>query len=151
MLFGLFTVNQLIAFIGIIAVPFVIFILNYLLRRLSNESGYFTSFADLLLLLLVFDASSIVFPSGISLIIRNPLFKEALVPILLMLFLFTLIIWIYIVLSVEDKLLNAICNARKNASSLQQIDINWPWESLRLAWGFTSFITAGHLGLLFMP
>jgi len=151
MLFGLFTITQLITFIGIIIVPVGIFILNYLLRRLTHKSGYYTTFADLLLLLLVFDLSSIVFPSSISLIIRNQMYRDALIPILIMLFLFTLILWICIVLYVEDKLLNAICNASANTSSLQQVNIDWPWQVLRPAWFFVSVVTASHLSLLFMP
>jgi len=151
MLFGLFTVNQIITFIGIIIVPVGIFILNYLLRRLTSKSGYYTTFADLLLLLIMFDLSSIVFPSSISLLIRNQTFRDALIPILIMLFISTLILWIVIVLYVEDKVLNAIYNASANTSSLQQANIDLPWQVLRPAWFFTSVVTASHLSLLFMP
>lgn len=143
--------DQIRFLIIMLVIPTVVLIINFIVRK----STYYTFSADLLLLFLIFDLSSMVCPSEISLIIRNSKFRDLLIPILVLLLLLTLVLWLLIVLRFEPNLIKlifeAVQKASKKANSFQQLRINWPGLTLFLAWFFSGLITVFHLGLLFMP
>lgn len=155
-------VSWIEALVVTFVIPLAILYLNYEVRKLTDKGGYYSSFADLLLVLLVFDLSSMVLPSTISLIIRNTEFKKVLRPILAILFMSTLIVWGKIVLSIEYEIMTSIYEAGKKAGKkagkistsknlFRSTAIAWPMKSLLSVWKITFTIMACHLGLLFWP
>ena len=147
-----FTPNQFRVLTGTLFIPILVFVLNYTLRLRDN---YHTSSADLLLLFIIFDGSSIIFASQVSSIIHNQRLKSNLITILVLLLFLTISVWLLIVIWVEDELVQAMFNAIKNATpqvtSLQEVNIEWPLWPIFLAWFLSGFITISHLGLVFMP
>ena len=125
------------------------------MNLIVRKRGYYTSSADLLLLFIIFDLSSIIFSSEISLIIRKQEFRDELNTILVALSVFTLVIWLLIVIRIESSftqaIFKAVKNVRKTTSSFDQLHINWPLWSLFWAWFFSGVVTVFHLGLLFIP
>ena len=151
MLFNIFPFAYVTAFITCIFVPIGIFTLNFVVRKLGTKNGYYTTYSDLLLLLLAIDFAFICDPSDISLMVRRSDFREIFPQILVVFIIACLVIWGWIIFSVEVEVNEAIFDAYKVNNSHQPEKINWPWKLLFVTWFFAGGIMASHLGLFLWP
>lgn len=97
-----------------------------------------SSFADVLLMFVVFDALVIAEHKHIAQFIQNDILKADLIGIYLILLISNMILWVPAVFHVEKKLSQAYDNENKRYKNL-------PWRHLAQSWGLTSFVFFANL------
>ncbi len=117
-------------------VPLLVIVGNAFVRWLFKLEP--SSFADVILMFVVFDVLIITEHSNVAPYIRNATLKDALEFIYSILLIFNMFIWIIAAFRVEKKLSAAYDNEAKRYVRL-------PWIDLAQSWGLSAFVFFANL------
>jgi hypothetical protein len=135
------TAHQLLFLLGSFAVPSLLVILNFIVRK--NKNWYFTAGSDFLLSLATFNLSSAILVQDVSPYIRDPLLREASTGVFVTSALILLISWWFIIDEVETAVHKAIRD--KKALSF------FPQFKLFCSWVCVVVFTGLELAVFFYP